>query len=70
MLAESTNALEFVKFLKMIKRSMRTKYKKMKPVIVLDNAAAHKQRNDATPELLKSFTPFFMPPYSCTLNSK
>ena len=70
MLAESTNAADFAKFLKKIKSSMKAPYKSMKPVLVMDNAAAHKERLVATPTLKSLFTPFFTPPYSCTLNSK
>lgn len=71
MLADSTNAVDFVKFLELIKRRLKSPYnKKTKPVILLDNAAAHRERESATPTLNRLFVPFFMPPYSCTFNSK
>ena len=40
----------------------------IRPILVLDNAAAHKA-NDNDKLLNDNFTVLFMPPYSCRFNS-
>ena len=69
LVADSTNAYEFRDFLRQLKEQIKPYYRsRKKPIILLDNAVAHKTAE--TMNVLNSkYTCLFLPPYSSTFNS-
>jgi transposase len=68
MLGESTNAEEFVEFLKLVTENLKPEYQKRKPYLVIDNASAH-TKSESKQAIADSFIPMNVPPYSCQFNS-
>ena len=70
MVARSTNAEDFVKFLELADKKILARFRGTKPILVLDNASAHCSiKKGSLAALLKYFTPLNTPSYSCRFNS-
>ena len=65
-IGKSTNKIEFRAFIENLGKQITAKYRNPKPLLVLDNHAAHK--GDRLEVMLKYFRVAFIPAYSCELN--
>ena len=70
MVGDSTNEIQFRRFIRRLKERVRTDLagKKKMPILLLDNASAHKT-HISTNLLDTKFSTLFQPPYSCKFNS-
>ena len=66
MIGDSTNAMQFREFMRQVLGNLKEGVHR--PVLVLDNASAHRAR-DNYDILDHNFTLMYMPPYSCRFNS-
>ena len=65
-IGKSTNKIEFSSFIENLAKQVKAEHREPKPLLVLDNHAAHKGNRV---DLMKQyFTVQFIPAYSCELN--
>ena len=66
MLGESTNTVEFIKFLKQVLENLKPE--SSKPYLVIDNASSH-INSEARQFIAENFFPLNVVQYSCQFNS-
>ena len=66
MIGDSTNQIQFRQFMLQVLGNLKEGVHR--PILILDNAGAHRA-NDNKQFLDDNFTVMFMPPYSCRFNS-